>query len=414
MTFENLNRVIEYSSEKFENGHWSEKEVMSYTSSHGINRLGQNKIIAHCCNKMAHNLYKDEVNNEDGLLVTQDYEKYPDKYCRWKGGPYWKSNLKLFQFVDVLMHLLFLGITKSTREIIYDWIVESKRQNEYKLFSNIIFNLVSDMGLDWCKLLVSKSGWVSDNYVAFARISKWFYYPIVILHQNEVYNEPKLPINKWYLNMCKEWLKAYGYDTNGRVNDLRKKIINMKNDPSTVLKLNEHKCGSEQEISNLIGSMLSMIASVMKREVSHESVGTIEREIKIFLTNLHIVDVQMNKDFRKNKNVERKPFWMTRYNHLSLLNIPKSIRLFGPMINLWEGSNQGEGYLRFAKPKLTNIHCKNWQQNAHADILIEMSFDEVIENHVNNNLMTGMCSNIQNYTNSRMNREKNYMSNTNL
>ena len=75
--------------------------------------------------------------------------------------------------------------------------------------------------------------------------------------------------------MCKEWLKAYGYDTNGRVNDLRKKIINMKNDPSTVLKLNEHKCGSEQEISNLIGSMLSMIASVMNREVSHESVDTI-------------------------------------------------------------------------------------------------------------------------------------------
>ena len=208
--------------------------------------------------------------------------------------------------------------------------------------------------------------------------------------------------------MCKEWLKTYGYDTNGRVDDLRKKIINMKNDPSTVLKLHEHKCGSEQEISNLIGSMLSMIASVMKREVSHESVDTIEREIKIFLSNLDIVDGKMNKDCKK-KNMERKPFWMTRYNHLSLLNIPRSMRLFGPVINLWEGSNQGEGYLRFAKPKLTNIHCKNWQQNAHADILIEMSFDEVIENHVNNNLMTGMCSNIQNYTNSRMNRGKNYM-----
>ena len=83
----------------------------------------------------------------------------------------------------------------------------------------------------------------------------------------------------------------------GRVDDLRKRIINMKNDPSIVLKLHEHKCGSEQEISNLTGSMLSMIASVMKREVSHESVDTIEREIKIFLTNLHIVDVQMNKDF---------------------------------------------------------------------------------------------------------------------
>ena len=85
----------------------------------------------------------------------------------------------------------------------------------------------------------------------------------------------------------------------GRVDDLRKRIINMKNDPSIVLKLHEHKCGSEQEISNLIGSMLSMIASVMKREVSHESVDTIEREIKIFLSNLDIVDGKMNKDCKK-------------------------------------------------------------------------------------------------------------------
>ena len=104
--------------------------------------------------------------------------------------------------------------------------------------------------------------------------------------------------------------------------------------------------------------------------------------------------------------MKRKPLWMTKYNHLSLLNLPRYIKLFGPMINLWEGSNQGEGYLRFVKPNLTNIHSKNWQQNAHSEILNEMSFDQVIENHVNNNLMTGMCSKIQNSTNSRLERDK--------
>ena len=64
-----------------------------------------------------------------------------------------------------------------------------------------------------------------------------------------------------------------------------------------------------------------------------------------------------------------KPCWMTKYNHLSLLNIPTTMKLFGPIINFWEGSNQGEGYLRFAKPKLTNIHSKNWNQNAHSEML---------------------------------------------
>ena len=37
---------------------------------------------------------------------------------------------------------------------------------------------------------------------------------------------------------------------------------------------------------------------------------------------------------------------------------------YGPLINLWEGANQGEGYLRYAKPTIVNIHSKNWQVNA--------------------------------------------------
>ncbi len=79
--------------------------------------------------------------------------------------------------------------------------------------STIFFSEIAGMGLDWCKVLVATSGWVSDNYIAFARICKWFYYPIVFLQQNEVYHEPTLPLNKWYVKMCKEWLAAYGYDT---------------------------------------------------------------------------------------------------------------------------------------------------------------------------------------------------------
>ena len=406
LTFEILNKVIHFASKNFENGLWSEKELMSYTSSHGINKLGSRKIIEHCENKMAYNLYQNEVTNADGKLVMCDYAKNPDKYSHWKGGPFWKSNLQLFQFVDVLMHLLFLGVTKSTKELIYDWITQTKRLNGYKLFANNIFSHVAGMGLDWCKLLVATSGWVSDNYLAFARICKWFYYPIVFLQQNEIYHEPTLPLNKWYVKMCKEWLAAYGYDTNGTVTVLKERIEAIRNDPLTSNKLLEQTCGSGQEISHMIGSMLSMISSIMRKEVFDESIDKIEREIKIYLSFFHMVQDKSNNHDKKKSRMKRKPSWMTKYNYLSLLNIPTCIKLFGPMINLWEGSNQGEGYLRFAKPKLNNIHSKNWQQNAHSEILTEMSFDQVIENHVNNNLMTGRCSKIQNLTNSRMEREK--------
>ena len=201
-------------------------------------------------------------------------------------------------------------------------------------------------------------------------------------------------------------MTAYGYDTNGTVVVLRERIEAIKKDPLTSNTLIEQTCGSGEEICHMVGSMLSMIASIMRKEVFEESVDQIEREIKIYLSYFDIVQDKRNNQFKKKSSTKTKPSWMTKYNYLSLLNIPTSIKLYGPMINLWEGSNQGEGYLRFAKPKLNNIHSKNWQQNAHLEILTEMSFEEVIEDHVNHNLVTGRCSKMQNLTNSRMEREK--------
>ena len=82
------------------------------------------------------------------------------------------------------------------------------------------------------------------------------------------------------------------------------------------------------------------------------------------------------------------------------------MKQFGPLVNLWEGSNQGEGYLRFAKTKITDIHTKNWQKNAHKEIFNEMALDQVFECHVNTNYTRTNCCAMQDYINSRMNRPK--------
>ena len=91
-------------------------------------------------------------------------------------------------------------------------------------------------------------------------------------------------------------------------------------------------------------------------------------------------------DVDMSKNI--KSLWLSKYNFLSLLNISQSMKLFGPMNNLWEGSNQDEGYLRFSKPKLTNIRSKNWQINAHLQMLNEISIDEVIDSHMEKNYVS--------------------------
>ena len=60
------------------------------------------------------------------------------------------------------------------------------------------------------------------------------------------------------------------------------------------------------------------------------------------------------------------------------------MKKYGPLVNIWEGSNQGEGYLRYAKPKVSNIHHKNWQVNAHVSLLNENAMNTVIDCHIDN------------------------------
>ena len=93
-------------------------------------------------------------------------------------------------------------------------------------------------------------------------------------------------------------------------------------------------------------------------------------EIKLFQTGIHNIDIKMhiNSKYGKSKNNPKNneyvPYWITKYNYQSLLNLPDTMHRYGSLVNLWEGSNQGEGYLRYAKPMIVNIHSKNWQINA--------------------------------------------------
>ena len=135
----------------------------------------------------------------------------------------------------------------------------------------------------------------------------------------------------------------------------------------------------------MIGSMISMIASIMTTEVSIPIINSIVREIKIYLFNIHKVHTSLPSTLSNvTSSKSFKPIWLSKYIFQSLLNILDEMRHFGPLVNLWEGSNQGEGYLRYAKPKITNIHSKNWQVNTHVKLLNDNAFQSVIDYHLQN------------------------------
>ena len=143
----------------------------------------------------------------------------------------------------------------------------------------------------------------------------------------------------------------------------------MESNAESPPKLEVRKSCPIDTVDSFIDSLLSTIACMMTRVVDDEKIVQVEREIKIYLTNLDNFEVGINTEQKKAKSAIQNKIWFKKYNFLSLLNIPDIMHKYGPLINLWEGSNQGEVYLQYAKPRFTDIHSVNWQLNTHTNLL---------------------------------------------
>ena len=129
----------------------------------------------------------------------------------------------------------------------------------------------------------------------------------------------------------------------------------------------------------------AMIAHIMVTSVDDIAVQEADRQIKIFLscfnkfdqelgesTNEEIPDNNLtinnvveqskqglnvtSKTYESNSDEKTKkkkkksiPSWISSSNSMCLCNIPNAMKKFGPLRLLWEGGNQGEGYLRIVK-----------------------------------------------------------------
>ena len=98
-----------------------------------------------------------------------------------------------------------------------------------------------------------------------------------------------------------------------------------------------------------------MIQVAMTTEVNKTVCCLMEYKIKTFLTHFAKLDKQVNP-------IRDKPTWVTSYNFSSLLNLPGIMSRYGPLRNLWEGGNQGEGILKYVKQEITMGLRPGWER----------------------------------------------------
>jgi hypothetical protein len=287
----------------------------------------------------------------------------------WEFPATWCRGVELWQHIDVAMHLIFLGIIKTVMQDLHEWMSMREKGAAFLRYSSGMFEAVQKLGLSWCRCQPYKTGklggWISENYMAAARLMNWFYSEIESVATDPIFVPPDKPMHKWTKKENHAWLKIRGLQTAGNAEVLQNRVsgyINSTEGPPQVL---DAPGGSSDNVSAVISALSAMVSQLMARAINEAHVMDVDRHIKLFLSAYE----QFDKETRGSNDT---PGWITSYNFCCLLNYPAVIREFGPLRNLWEGGGMGEKILRLVKPSWNGFR-KRWQYNKMDKVLRKMA-----------------------------------------
>ena len=94
--------------------------------------------------------------------------------------PSWSVPHGITSYIDAPMHLIFLGCVKFINKRILDWSALFKKETKLVRTFSPLISSIYDLKLEWCKIFPlspggSFSGFVSENWLAVARLSRWMY-----------------------------------------------------------------------------------------------------------------------------------------------------------------------------------------------------------------------------------------------
>lgn len=95
---------------------------------------------------------------------------------------------------------------------------------------------------------------------------------------------------------------------------------------------------------------------------------------KLFLSTYNYLERAVNDD-------KDKPGWVTSYNFVTLLNLPREMESLGPLVDLWEGKFQGEGIIPCIKAVLGNGLRGKWQFNLLTELLQQKSLKAIMRTY---------------------------------
>jgi hypothetical protein len=350
--------------DKFVSGEWDGKTVEAYLSVDIINPTATKEILENARNDKAFFVARQEREDyPEGYRAIADHKlRNPSLYGHWRPPPSWKRR-ELQEHVDVLMHLVFLGVVKSIMKWIQYWMTLISKNTKLVCFGDGLLEELGNLHLLWLKCAPYKGrkfgGWVSEHYLGFARVARWFYSQIENLAKVEEWKEPESHYSTWTCKENRAWLRLRGLaPRENNAASAKTMVRQMMTRPEGPPEPLQKKWGPVPDVIDVITSMTAMISRLMATEIDEEHIVQTECRIKVFLNSVAKMDAPLEK-----KKGNEEPKWLSSYNFVCLLNLPDQMRRYGPLRNLWEGGWNGEGMIGIMKPEMKNGMQRNWPCN---------------------------------------------------
>jgi hypothetical protein len=367
LSFSILKEVAKRTHDQIVAGEWTKATARAYLSRFCLNTQSQDELIQCASNTATYKKAQDENNVTILAACNALMIEEPEKHGEWKYPAMWNSGIDLQQVTEPCMHLLFLGLMKNNCFQIQEW---AAMRNQYSAMRRELEKrtvVLEQLHLGWCKIQPYRGeklgGWVSENFMAFARISPWVYSCLHTLEDDlPLHPQDGKPIGKWTTEECKNFLRPRRILLSGNVKELRERVVENIDTP-----IPPPVGGPVEEVDALIISQWEMNSFFMGMDEylpdddSTKKIGNCL--IRLFLSALAVHDSSTGPVASR-----KLPIWVTQYNCQSLLNLPNQTETLGPIRNRWEGGKRGEGFLRTVKP-IVQSGRKNWQKNLFLNIL---------------------------------------------
>ena len=163
---------------------------------------------------------------------------------------------------------------------------------------------------------VAMTGQVSENYIAYAKLMKWFMSDFNYEDSDWLTDDIEKPIAELTKQECIQWLQKRDGTYKKYSMSQMKRQINSK--ISMEERFSKEFSNYHTMIMPVLISYHYLVSLIMTSDKEH--IEKITTGINIFLTLIHNLDKKMWEE----KNVEGEfiPIWITKYNFINLLNVP--------------------------------------------------------------------------------------------